>query len=802
MLQFPFAQAAVWRFDLPSFVIGIVAGLLIAGLLFLFRSPLREGVDQARAKLRALRDRLSAGAERRYLDALRDRLPELHVGELAAPFADVYLPPRFASPAPRPSLTLDARAPRSLTLHQALASTSRLVVLGESGSGRTALLLYLARVYLERTALDDLRLDEDRLPILVHLAEIDWSIEADDPALPLVEAAILHAPKLVAANLTALLRSEFNGKRLAVLIDGWDELPESDREAAQAWLSALVTRYPGHRYVVAARPSDAAGLSQSSFACLSLAPLWACGIRALADRWAAAAEGGERDAAMLTESMRQPPGVPPRPLDITLAVSVWRKRGSMPLSLVAAYDRWIEMALADSGVQDVTAARTVLSRLAWNLLDQERLITTLDETAQLAAETIPAEPGKPPKTVAEIAETLARGSAVLIPLGRGIAFAHPRIAAYLAASHAHETGQAMALATRLDDPSWQDVSAFFAAIGDATPLVNAMLARPDDLFHTQLIRAGQWAALAPATATWRGKVMNDLAKAMMTQTTPEPLRYDLMRVLVSTRDKGLAFLFRQALARPEPHFKKLGAAGFGLMRREADAAIVAPAMSEADAEVRHAALRALGELGGQAAVDSLAQALLELDDDGRRAAAEALATCGKPGWELLKEGALMPDDQGEDVLRVRRASAYGLARVGQEWAREILIKLERDDKQWFVRSGATEALKLMDEESGEGEPIDLSPLDRDNLGWLIQWSASKGQPIGLGRSAVHALERGLGDLDPAVRLAAIHTYTHLGDPESIPLLRERLKDENAAIRHAAFEALRQLALRSRAVVPQ
>jgi HEAT repeat protein len=154
------------------------------------------------------------------------------------------------------------------------------------------------------------------------------------------------------------------------------------------------------------------------------------------------------------------------------------------------------------------------------------------------------------------------------------------------------------------------------------------------------------------------------------------------------------------------------------------------------------------------------------------------------------------------VLKVRRAAAYGLARVGEGWARDVLQKLARDDKQWFVRSGATEALQLMSEDRGEGPPIDLTPLDMDNLGWLVQWSASKGQPIGLGKSAAQALQRALEDLDPTVRLAAVHTYAYLGDAEIVPTLRNRLKDDNAFVREAAYHALEEIARRKGEVVPQ
>jgi HEAT repeat protein len=588
---------------------------------------------------------------------------------------------------------------------------------------------------------------------------------------------------------------------LIVLLDGWDEIAESDRDTAQVWLSAFIQRHPDHRVVVTTSPTATRALREAGLACLSISPLQARQLRALADRWAAAAEGGASDAAMLAESIRQPPGVAPRPLDFTLAVSVWLKRGSMPLNIPGAYDRWIDLALTESSVTDTAAARSVLARLAWTLLEEDRLIATREETAEIAGEQ-PIESGGSDPSIAGVAARLARESALFISLGQGVALAHRRIAAYLAATHARDSGQAMEVAARIDDPAWAGVAFFFAAIGDATPLVNTALATSGDLFRTTHRRLGHWASVAPLDASWRSRFMSDMVKQLMAPGTPEALRDDLLRVVVSTRDKGLVYLFKQALGRPEPSLRRLGVRGFGLMRREADVAHVAPLVQDAEAGVRAEALRALGEIGGQASIDALAQALLDLDDDSRRVAAESLAHCGAAGWDLLKEGVLLADDQGPDVMRVRRAAAYGLARVGEDWARELLVKIERDDKQWFVRSGATEALRLMNEEFGEGAPIDLTPLDMDNLGWLVQWAAQKGQPIGLGKSARQALQRALEDVEPNVRLAAVHTYAHLGDAESIPVVRTRLNDDAPQVKEAAYRALEAIAQRTNEVVPQ
>ena len=805
MVLMPQAQAT-WQFDAWSFLIGVVAALVIVGLLYLFRQPLRDGLIAVRDRLRDTRDRLTAGAERRYLEALSDRLSDLHLGESSAPFEDLYLPPRFDPPHPRPSLAAGRgrEEQRPMAIPQALAAAARLAVLGVPGSGRTSLLVYLARIFAAHNARERLHLDEHCLPALIHLAEIDWDAERNaadaDPSISLINAAILHAPRLIAANLTSLLKSKLNSKGLLLLIDGWDEIAHEDRDTAYTWLAAILEQYPDQRIVVSASPMTYAPLYELGFAGLTIGPLQPDEIQTLAERWATAASGGTSDAVMLAESMRQPPGASPRPLDFTLGASVWHQRGSIPLNTLSAYDRWIDLGLGDAGVTDTLTARSMLARLAWALFDEARSVTTREEMAALAAAMLPTDAAGKPTKPGMVIDAIA-ASTLFIPLGQGLGFAHRRIAAYLAAVYARDSGQAMTLAARLDDPAWDDVTYFFAGLGDASPLVNAALASPDDLFRSTLTRLGEWASLAPAEATWRGRVMSELVRLMLAPDTPNPLRERVMRTVVATRDKGLAYLFKQLTGRPEPHFRQLALRAFSLMRREADVPVIGALAGDVDRTVQSETLRALGEIGGQAAVDKLAEALLELEDEPRRVAAESLAKCGKAGWDLLREGATLPDEQGADVVRVRRAAVFGLARIDQDWARELLAKVARDDKQWAVRSSATDALKLASEDSGEGAPVDLAPLEVDNLGWLVEWSASKGQPIGIGKSAEQALQRALIDLDPNVRLAAIDSYAYLGDATIIPLLRTRLSDDAPQVREAAYRALEEIARRKGEVVP-
>jgi HEAT repeat protein len=134
-----------------------------------------------------------------------------------------------------------------------------------------------------------------------------------------------------------------------------------------------------------------------------------------------------------------------------------------------------------------------------------------------------------------------------------------------------------------------------------------------------------------------------------------------------------------------------------------------PALDEALADpslrVRWTASQALATIGTQQALEALAYALLNGEDATRRFAAEALALHPAEGYAALQEGS-----EVEDLL-VRRAVVFGLVKVDQPWARQILEKLAVEDKEWVVRAAASLALEQL-QATPENLPVPARSLAR------------------------------------------------------------------------------------------
>ncbi len=795
-------------FDFISFLMGVIVGVALAAFVFARREAVRRIWLSLLDQLRRLRDRLTANMESRYQAALRARLDQLDLMRDQADFNALYVEQRFDPPPARPTLAPIEHDPSTISVSAALRSASRLVVLGDSGSGRTTLLIHLARTFLARQAQSEFGVERERLPVFLHLAEIDWSDASDDdPLSTLLFAATAHAPRLVATNIGSMLRNRIRSNNVWLLFDGFDELPASLRMRCVQWLAALLEKHPDNPIVITAGLPGYGTLQNLGFAPLQLADWTTREIDQYAERWIKVVSGGKQDLQVLSSGLRQLASITPRPIDLALAAGEWRVRTALPAHFIAAYEQWLDRAAHSDQSKAPPAPdklKAALAHVAWTLLQANRPEATFEEIEQAIGRVMspaPDDQSKRTEDVTEIARDLVDHARVLVPFGLdGWAFAHRSIATYLVAWQVTQNNAA--LEAYEDRPEWAEVFEFHSTMVDPVDQVQRVLSAPDDLGRSRLWAAARWMSQANPDAPWRSKVMGELARALIQPQQYRHLRDQALNSLLITRDKGLTYLLKHGLAHSDPIVRYLSLQGLGKLNREIDLPAFVAVINDSSPDVRMEAIRSIGVLarnGSNAAVEQLIKLLLEQDEDGRRLVAEMLAHCGEEGYQILREGV------NEEDIKVRRAAAYGLAETGQDWARDLVRKLERDDKQWFVRSAATDALGRMQIRSRkpiDDPAIDLSPIVIDQQGWLVEWAAQHGVGIGVGRQATTALMRALDEGDQPVRLAAIQTLRHIGDLAYHDKLRTLLYDPDRAVRDAAFEALEAIGQRTGQLIPR
>lgn len=129
-----------------------------------------------------------------------------------------------------------------------------------------------------------------------------------------------------------------------------------------------------------------------------------------------------------------------------------------------------------------------------------------------------------------------------------------------------------------------------------------------------------------------------------------------------------------------------GVQGSAIGDRSALASLLS-ATHDADPRVRRTAVKSLGDLGNESAVDALGQLLInDSDKKVRRAATDALAEIGSP-QALRALGRALKDQD----LVVQRNAAEAIAAIGGEQAQTLLQEASRDQNE-EIRRVAVEAL--------------------------------------------------------------------------------------------------------------
>ena len=326
---------------------------------------------------------------------------------------------------------------------------------------------------------------------------------------------------------------------------------------------------------------------------------------------------------------------------------------------------------------------------------------------------------------------------------------------------------------------------YLAASGDASDLVTSLLGMPDPILERNLLLMGNWLRDASRKSAWRGKVLTPLAKLLQDDAQPLGLRGQIVTALAKSGDPSVAALFRQLIKSESMYVVQLAALGSGLMRdKKAVHTLTEKLPFIRNTYTLSAVCLALSAIGTDDALDALATALMQGEENLRRSAAEAFANHPTEGWSTLKE-ALAIDD-----ILVRRSAVYGLERVHAPWARELLRDVQINDEEWAVRDIAAGILEKENIPSLR-VPQKLPPPSESP--WLIAFAGKEGVGIAAGSPATDLLLRALQSEDIEENLAALAYLRRTPTQGVITALYHAMYGKSIAMREAIFLALVEIA---------
>ena len=807
-------------------------GVVLSSLVWWVTSMLRPAFKQIRAngQLKQAANKAKAHAfnavEEHYRQNVLYYAQGLHLAAPLFSLDEILVPSQLLAPPPRvepgnspyiedivestvpylplwPELAAIYKAP-TISLSEALSGNSDIVLVGQTGMGKTVALANLASCLARRDS--EPGLPPETLPFLIHVADLDLPVNKDNPLNPVIDLVAEKASVFDLPRLPDFIRRVFSDGRALLLLDGTDELTADGLKDAVEFIRTIKRTFPKTRMITTASCDYLDGLVSLNFIPFALTA-WNSEQRAkFLENWG---ELWERHVASESWAQISEPVEPLilngwlnadsgtlTPLELTL--KAWGAfagdlRGPLPIDALETHVRRITPAntprealeslalqinLAATPIFDPREARKWLKTFEPN---EPQPVESPDEDEKTIRQ--PGKLGNPTTPSLGLISKMVENGLLTAHRNNRMRFIHPIFGGYLA-------GRSLANYTNvvLQQPPWIGkflAMHFLAAQGDATKLANALLDQSDRPLSRNLLVPASWLRDAPARAPWCGEVMVRLADLLQQTGQPLGLRGQALAAIVQSGNTGSNVLFQQLLMKHDADLLQLAALGAGALHDIKSITLLTALLSNSNSNVRRAACLALSNIGTTAAMDAVAFALLHGDEILRRSAAEALANHPGEGHRMLREGALMKED-----LNVRRAVPYGLGRIHEPWAEELLNKLQTEDDQWVVRNSAQEVLEEC-QKPNPHIPKRLPPPSESP--WLITFAGKKGEGISPDKPPTDLLLLALKSDDPEERLASL-AYLRVMPLEGVfGALYHAMYGGETELREAVFRTLSEMA---------
>lgn len=808
-----------WPPDMPSFIGGLLLGIALTVAFYYWLPTLRAGRDRAVGRVRQTLAWFRSGVEVRYQTETAEYLNHYHLGAQWGNLADIMTVPRLLAPPTDidphalnewqasqlalvwPELAAKVALPPLPNggLYSLLGNGRRVLVSGPAGSGKTSLLAYSAYV----CATSD---DQQLLPILpayLHLAELDVApsdpgAPADeeakpaDPLAPLLLALQSYTSPLTTPGLKDLLRRKLKAGQALLLVDGWDELSPEQRGFYLAWLTQLFAAYPEARLIMSVGLSGYGRLLDFNFVRTQLLP-WRQGeVAEFAAGWA---------TALNNNPLRPERYWRPGQTALQTSLRFWlvahggqKEASQKPYREADLLAQTLPLLCAQIATEPAGEGpfADLLPRfwqqIAHYALRQAQPLVGKEDLERLADETAVGHDVK--DLAARLVKSVAQCPLFVPVKGRGVRFRSLVWRDYLAARHLARHHDLKTVQAQLDNPQWQHVITFYVAQAevDATnimQLANTLLQTKDKSpTRENLFQVAAWLPeLVEARGEWQRQVLILLGQIVRQTSFPHLLRQRAAAALVQTGEKGVFTFVTQLLDRSDPFLRQMGVMGLSYLASQRPQEVIrrlGDCLDDGAAAVRLAAVQALAWLYHPLTEEPLLAALVNGDDEMSRAAAGGLALHGSDGLAILREALV------DEAVPVRRAAVHGLLLWADSQAIPWLEKVERGDKEWLVRSAATEAIELIRLKKQMG----WQPLDLSKLRWLVDYAAHDGRTVPAGGAGLPFLVQVLAEAtDPDLRAAAAFTLSLLPAPDVIPALETAVRHDDDPVSQAAFSTL-------------
>ncbi|MBO0804274.1 MAG: NACHT domain-containing protein [Nocardiopsaceae bacterium] len=481
----------------------------------------------------------------------------------------------------------------SIRVERVLSENRLMLIRGEAGSGKSTLLRWLAVTAARGGFTGDLAPLNVHVPFLVKLRSHAGQ------RLPRPEEFLDDvSPALGGIAPDAWAHRRLRSGRALLLIDGIDEIVESQRYDVRNWLGELIRLYPEVRVVVTSRPAatEADWLRAEGFRAAFLEPLSPADLRELVQHWhAAIGDSGDLpcppesipsyEAKLLArlESASHLRTLASTPLLAAMLCALNLDRDALPRDRMGLYAAAIDMLLeirdAKRGIPSARVVRLerdqkvrLLRDLAWHLSTSDRVELPRSTARKLIDERLAAMPQVRATGEEALDALLQRSGIIREPVPGRIDFVHRTIQEYLTAEHAAGIGDMDLLIRNAGLDQWREtivMAAGHANEPQCRELLDGILQRARHLHRAERLHGAERS---------RAVVARDLelvAVACLETITsiPDDVRTALYRCLDGLIPPGDQDEAVQLAAIGEPVLRRLPTSLEGLREDEAVATV-------------------------------------------------------------------------------------------------------------------------------------------------------------------------------------------------------------------------------------
>lgn len=821
-----------------GFILGVISTILFGRARPLFKQ-IRENVKERREEAQVRR---TSGLEDNHRRLTLRRAQGMHLAAPLFALDEILQEPRLIAPPAQiepgttsiqediisqtlpympdwPELAAIYRAP-TLTLTEAVTAEGNVVITGAAGMGKTVALAHIASLAANLQV--QLEANKDAVPFFYHVADLQIPFDTTkDPLTIIFNAAGERAPVFDLRKLPEFIRQSFKSGSALLLVDGFDEADPQTQNDVVIWFKALLEAYPKTRIVTTGTPNQLNGLIGLGFHPFALAAWETRTVSNFIQKWSEAWTRTFSQEANAQESLIDPilihewlgtENAGLTPLELTL--KAWGayagdSLGARVLDFIATHLRRVAPPGTPVAALELLAMQVVLTsqpvfdpRTARTWVKQYDIIDDTAPTIESIETITKGEKEKPdPLTDSQkirikkskansavpsygLLSRMVESGLLVSHANNKMRFLHPIFNGYLAGQ---AVGDNDADATLLAQPDWDGKTIalrYLAARGDASAVADILLKESDLPLHNATFVVAHWLRDAPKDAKWKTKAFASLLSILQAEGQPLTLRAKAMAAFVASGDSGAATLFRQLLSSRSFEVIPLAALGSGAMRDRKAVPMLEEIQQAPVSAVRRASCLALVAIGMDNSLEAVARALLQGDDELRRAAAQALANDPAAGHETLREGATLAD------IMVRRAVVHGLARVEQPWSLEMLQHLQVEDDQWAVRNLANQ---YVEELSNRDPRVPKRLTPPSETPWLIEFAGKQGVGIPRGGPATDVLVTAFKYGNTDEKIAAIPYLKRDASEGVVGALYNGMYGDDPEVREASFLAIQEIA---------